>query len=333
MKRIVTLLAATVMLGVLYQQWGQARDAKQFPAPGALISVGDHRLHLWCIGKGAPTVLLLSGGGTPAVTMYDAQTRIGTFTKVCSYDRAGLGWSDPPTKAMSLPDMVGDLEALLLKGNVEGPFVLVPESFGGMVALAYAKRNPAKIAGAVFVDASEPDLWFRLAPTSFGSMKRKDMLWQVGWRLGIIRAALPLGAPDWVEKLPPKLKGEFTAVWSRPMASYANDSNDALEQTKVSDRPSATPGLLGKSPIIVLRHGTSGGMGMDEDFEKEWPAAQAKLAMLSSDSRLIVAEDNGHPIAEENPQLVADAVRDIVSKVRGQTTADIEAVRSLVNTP
>jgi pimeloyl-ACP methyl ester carboxylesterase len=249
--------------------------------------------------------------------MYDAQTRIGAFTRVCSYDRAGLGWSDPPTKPMSLPDMVDDLDALLLNGKIEGPFVLVPESFGGMVALAYAKRNPTKVAGAVFVDASEPDLWFRLAPVSFGSMKRKDMLWQVGWRLGIIRAALPFGAPDWVANLSPKLKGEFEAVWSRPMASYANDAIDVLLQTKISQRPAATPGLLGKSPIIVLRHGKSGGMGMDEDFEKEWPAAQTKLAALSSDSRLIVAQENGHPIAEENPQLLTDAVRDIVSKVPG----------------
>jgi pimeloyl-ACP methyl ester carboxylesterase len=217
---------------------------------------------------------------------------------------------------MSLPDMVGDLEALLANGKVEGPFVLVPESFGGMIALAYAKRNPTRIAGAVFVDASEPDLWFRLAPTSFGSMKRKDILWQVGWRLGIIRAALPYGSPDWVQKLPPKLRGEFDAVWSKPMASYANDAIDVLEQTKRSERPKATPGLLGVRPIIVLRHGKTGGMGMDADFEKEWPAAQAKLAALSSDSRLIVARDNGHPIAEENPQLVAGAVREIVAKVR-----------------
>jgi pimeloyl-ACP methyl ester carboxylesterase len=323
MKHIAILLAATAVIGFLYQQWGQAHDAKRFPAPGALISVGEHRLHLWCVGKGSPTVLMLSGGGTPAVTMYDAQTRIGIFTRVCSYDRAGLGWSDPPTKPMSLTDMVDDLDALLLNANIEGPFVIVPESFGGMVALAYATRNPTKIAGAVFVDASEPDLWFRVSAKSHGAMKRNEMLWQVGWRLGIIRAALPFATPDWVATLSPKLKGEFEAVWSRPMASFANDAIDAFQQTKMSERPSATPGLLGKSPIIVLRHGKSGGMGVEEDFEKEWPAAQAKLAKLSTDSRLIMAQENHHPIAEENPQLVTEAVRDIVSKARAQKNSGI----------
>ena len=319
-KRIAILLAAIALAGFIYQQWGEARDAKRFPAPGTLVSVGDHRLHLWCIGKGAPTVLMLSGAGTPSVTMYDAQTRIGAFTRVCSYDRAGLGWSDPPTRPISLPDMVDNLDALLLNGNIDRPFVLVPESFGGMVALAYAKRNPAKIAGAVFVDASEPDLWFRASPKSHDAMKRNDMLWQVGWRLGIIRAALPFASPDWVARLSPKLKGEFEAVWSRPMAGFANDAIDAFQQTEVSHRPQATPGLLGNNPIIVLRHGKPGSMGMDKDFEKGWPAAQAKLAKLSSDSRLIVARENGHPIAEENPQLVADAVREIVEKVRGRRT-------------
>jgi pimeloyl-ACP methyl ester carboxylesterase len=317
LKRLGFVFALLAILGIGYQQWGEWRDKRAFPPPGQLVDVGGHRLHIWCVGQGSPTVLMLSGGGTPSVTMYDAQTRIGAFTRVCSYDRAGLGWSDPPTKPMSLPDMVDDLDALILNGNIEGPFVLVPESFGGMVALSYTKRNPTKISGAVFVDASEPDLWFHVAPKSFGSMKWKDKLWQVGWRLGIIRAALPFATPDWVANLPPKLKGEFAAVWSKPMASFADDAIDAFQQTKISQRPSATPGLLGKSPIIVLRHGKSGGMGMDEDFEKEWPAAQAKLAELSSESRLIVAQENGHPIAEENPQLVTDAVRDIVSKVRG----------------
>jgi pimeloyl-ACP methyl ester carboxylesterase len=317
LKRLGFIFALLTIVGIGYQLWGEWRDKRAFPLPGQLVDVGGRRLHLWCVGQGSPTVLMFSGGGTPAVTMYDAQTRIGAFTRVCSYDRAGLGWSDPPTKPMSLPDMVDDLDALLLNGNIEGPFVLVPESFGGMVALAYAKRNPTKVAGAVFVDASEPDLWFRVSPKSHGAMKRNDMLWQVGWRLGIIRAALPFGAPAWVANLSPKLKGEFEAVWSRPMASFANDAIDAFQQTKVSQRPSATPGLMGKSPIIVLRHGKSGGMGMDEDFEREWPAAQTKLAALSSDSRLVVAQENGHPIAEENPQLVTYAVRDIVSKVRG----------------
>jgi pimeloyl-ACP methyl ester carboxylesterase len=327
LKRLGLVFALLTIAGIGYQLWGEWRDKRVFPLPGQLVDVGGHRLHIWCVGQGSPTVLMLSGGGTPTVTMYDAQTRIGAFTRVCSYDRAGLGWSDPPTKPMSLPDMVDDLDALLLNGNIDGPFVLVPESFGGMVALAYAQRNPTKIAGAVFVDASEPDLWFRVSPKSHEAMKRNDMLWQVGWRLGIIRAALPFAAPDWVANLSPKLKGEFEAVWSRPMASFANDAIDAFQQTKISQRPSATPGLLGESPIIVLRHGKSGGMGTEEDFEKEWPAAQAKLAELSSDSRLIVAKENGHPIAEENPQLVADAVREIVSKVREQTNSDVGATR------
>jgi len=316
MKQFAFFIAATMVAGLLYQQWGQARDEKRFPAPGSLISVGEHRLHLWCIGNGSPTVLMLSGGGTPAVTMYDMQTRVGDFTRVCSYDRAGLGWSDPPTKPMSLPDMVDDLEALLLNGKVEGPLVLVPASFGGMVALAYARRNPTNIAGAVFVDASEPDLWFRVAPQSHGSMMLKDTLWQVGWRLGIIRVALPFASPDWVADLSPKLRGEFAAVWSRPMASFASDSIDAFQQTRIDERPSASAGLLEELPIIVVRHGKSGGMGMDGGFENGWSAAQAKLAALSSESRLIVAQENGHAIAEENPQLVTDAVRDLVLRVR-----------------
>ena len=158
------LLAALLFAGFAYQQWGEARDAKLYPPPGQLISVGGHRLHLWCIGEGSPTVVMISGAGTPAVTLYPAQQRIAKVTRVCSYDRAGLGWSDPASKPMNLPDLVDDLETLLARGKVEGPLVLAPESFGGLIGTSYWARNPDRVAGAVMIDASEPELFFRATP-------------------------------------------------------------------------------------------------------------------------------------------------------------------------
>lgn len=307
------------LVGIGYQQWGEAHDARRFPAPGVLVSVGDHRLHIWCIGTGQPTVMMISGDGTPSVTLYAAQTRIAQFTRVCSYDRAGLGWSDPQHRAMSLGDKVADFERLVI-AKTSGPLVLVPESGGNLVALGYAARAPERVAGAVFVDASEPTLWFRGTPSIIPSMRRQDLLWQAGWRLGIIRVLLPFAVPTWVDRLPPQLRGQFDAIWSKPMPSYARDGIDTSEQTKVQDRPTARAGLLGDRSIIVIQHGVSGGREIPPEFEKEWPAAQEKLAGLSSNSRLIVATNNHHPIAEENPRLVAKAVWQVVSQVRPGST-------------
>jgi pimeloyl-ACP methyl ester carboxylesterase len=309
------IAGAAMLIGVGFERAGEARDARLVPPPGRLIAVGDHRLHLWCIGNGSPTVVLISGGGTPSVTLYSAQTRIARFTRVCSYDRAGLGWSDPATKPMSVPEMADDLAALLATARVGGPYVLAPESFGGLVALSFAARQSTHVAGAVFIDASEPGLWFRVSPHEVDAARRTNLLWQAGWRLGIIRAFLPLGLPAWAAALPLGLRAEFAAVWSKPMPGFT-EWIGALERTRVGERPTSIPGMLSPKPIIVISHGLSGGMGMSSAFADSWPAAQRRLAALSTDSHTLIAVENHHAVAEENPQLVGDAVKWIVVQLR-----------------
>lgn len=314
-KRLIFGLALLLLAGFGYQQWAEARDAKRVPPPGQLISVGDHRLHIWCIGKGEPTVVMLAGGGTPAVTLHDAQTRIAKFTRVCSYDRTGLGWSDPATKPMALGDIVSDMEILLDKAGVSGPIILAPESMGGLVALAYAKRNLDRVAGAVFIDASETQLYFKVFPPTIPEFKRKDMLWQFGWRTGIIRLFIPYGKPDFIDKLSPEIQAQFYAIWSRPIHSFSKDFIDLLEQTPVADQPQTTAGAWGNRPITVLRHGIVDS-ATSSPTEPGWPAAQARLAALSSAGKVVIATKNGHMIAEENPELVATKVRDMVEALR-----------------
>ena len=317
MKRVMIGLVLLLLTGVLYQQLAERHDARHYPPPGKLISVGDHKLHIWCIGAGKPTVLMLSGGGTPVLMLHPAQQRIAKFTRVCSYDRTGLGWSEPAAKPMALGDAVTDLEVLLDKAGIEGPLVLVPESMGGLVALAYARRNLDRVAGAVFVDASETTLWFKaLAPTA-PEFKAKEWQWQFGWRTGIVRLALPFARPKFVDDFPPDVQRQFYTIWSRPNAGYFRDSIDIAEQTPVADRLPTVAGSWGDRPVIVLRHGK-----VDEwaspATEPGWPAAQARLAALSSTGRVEIATSNNHPIAEENPQLVADSVRSVVTELRSR---------------
>ncbi|MFK3888207.1 alpha/beta fold hydrolase [Sphingomonas sp. NPDC079357] len=309
-------VTALLLTGVIYERRAERIDAPRHPAPGRLIAVGDHRLHLWCVGQGSPTVLLLSGDGTPSVTMYAAQRRIAVDTHVCSYDRAGLGWSAPATHAMGLRDQVDDLEQLLARGGVAGPLVLVPESGGNVIALAFFRRAPRRVAGMVMVDGSEPALWFRGSPDEFPMLRLTDPLWQAGWHLGIVRLILSFAVPSWVEDLPPDLRGQFDAVWSRAMPGQARDPLDRWERTAVAERPRTISGMLGDRPLVVIRHGLAGGMGVPEKYEAEWPAAQARLARLSRVSEMVVATRNHHPIAEENPALVSAQVRRVVARVR-----------------
>lgn len=316
LKRIAILLGCLVLAGFSYEQWAERRDMEKFPPPGELMSVGDHRLHIWCAGQGQPAVLLISGDGTPSVTMYSAQRQIAKFTRVCSYDRAGLGWSDPARKAMSLSDQVNDLEQVVNKAKLTPPFILVPESGGSLIALSYFDRSPKNVAGMVMVDGSEPDLWFRGSPDEFQSMRLMDPLYQAAWHLAVIRILLPFAVPEWVDALPPAQREQFDAVWSKPMPSYARDAIDRWEQTPVRDRPQIVPGSLGSRPLVLIQHGKAGGMGIPEKYEAEWPSAQRKLASLSTESAIVVAKANHHPIAEENPALVGEQVRLTIERLR-----------------
>ncbi len=309
-------VGALVLSGFVYETLAERIDAVRHPAPGRMIGVGDHRLHLWCVGRGTPIVLLLSGDGTPSVTMYAAQRRIAAVTRVCSYDRVGLGWSDPTTRAMGLREQVDDLERLLARGGVRAPLVLVPESGGNVIALSFFQRAPRRVAGMVMVDGSEPALWFRGSPDEFPMLRFTDPLWQAGWRLGIVRLILPLAVPAWVEALPPDLRGQFDAVWSRAIPGQTRDPIDRWERTAVAERPRTISGMLGDRPLVVIQHGLAGGMGVPEKYEAEWPAAQARLARLSRVSEMVVATRNHHPIAEENPALVSAQVRRVVARVR-----------------
>lgn len=315
LKRLCIGLVALAIVGFGYQQRGEWQDKRAFPMPGRLVSVGDHRLHIRCIGQGSPTIVMLAGAGSPSVNSYDLQNELARISRVCSYDRAGLGWSDPPKAPMGLQQIVTDLETLLSGADEKGPFVLVPESFGGMVALTLATRSPAQVAGIVAVDASEPQSWQRLGGARLASAKMRNIIWQVGWRIGLVRILFNSQAPSWAEDMSPNVRSQFAAVWSRPMASFANDSIDAYEQTALADLPSATPRLLSSKPLIVISHGRSGEF-LSPEFEASWPEAQKKWTKLSARSEHIIARENSHMIAQENPKIVADAVAKIVEELR-----------------
>lgn len=314
-KRVILGLAVLFILGLTFQKWSEFRDTKRVIPPGKLISVGDHKLHLWCIGQSGPTVLMLSGGGTPSVTLYDAQMRIAKFTRVCSYDRTGLGWSDPATKPMALADHVSDLEVLLAKGGVQGPLILAPESMGGLIALAYTRRNPDRVAGAVFIDASETQLYFEAVPATVPQFKLKEWLWEIGWRTGIVRLALPYAKPDFVDRLSPEIQAQFYAIWSRPNHGYFRDFIDIVENTPASDQAVTAAGSWDDKPVVALRHGKIDGSVLPAT-EPGWPEAQARLAALSKRGKVVIATGVGHMIAEDAPQLVADTVESVARRLR-----------------
>ncbi|SRR5665213_342235 len=312
---LLAALAALVAAGRCYESIAEARDAKLYPPPGKLVDVGGYRLHLLCKGASSgPAVVMVAGGGTPAVVSYVLQDRIARFARVCSYDRAGLGWSDRAPRTLTFGDQIADLENLLHNAHVPGPYIFALDSFGGLVVIGFAQKHPDQVAGIVFLDGVDPELWFKgMVEQSGASAELRGVLIQTAWRLGIIRVAFAALEPNWVAALPSPVKGQMIAGYSRPSAGYA----EALEAYKISshsDRPYLAPGALGDRPVIALRHGKISG-ALSDEFEAGWQASQNRLARLSKNGVVIVAKGADHEVAQENLELAARCVQKELAEV------------------
>ena len=135
---------------------GAAADARAYPMPGRLIDVGGHRLHLNCTGSGSPTVVLEPGGGEMSSNLGWITPAVARTTRVCVYDRAGRGWSEPADTPQDGLQIATDLHTLLQRGGVPGPYVLAGHSFGGLYVLTFAARYPDEVAGMVLIDSTNP---------------------------------------------------------------------------------------------------------------------------------------------------------------------------------
>src|SRR5215212_6656621 len=152
----VIAMLALASIGGGYQTLGEAADAKAYPMPGQLIDVGGHRLHLRCTGSGTPTVVLEPGAGEMSSNLGWIAPAVARDTRVCVYDRAGRGWSEPASTAQDGAQIATDLHRLLQRGHVPGPYVLAGHSFGGLYVLTLAARYPNEVAAMVLVDSTAP---------------------------------------------------------------------------------------------------------------------------------------------------------------------------------
>jgi len=145
-RRILAIAAigliVLVCAGALYQAIAVRRERAQFPPPGQFVDVGGRRLHVICAGAGSPAVIFepsMFGGSTSSRVAREA---LAARTRVCSYDRMGMGWSDGGPSVISIGLLVTDLERMLAGAGVPPPYVLVPSSIGGLTAELFARWHP-----------------------------------------------------------------------------------------------------------------------------------------------------------------------------------------------
>ncbi len=334
----VTVLALLLLAGMVCQAIGSARDARRYRAPGRLVDVGGHRLHIHCQGEGRPAVVMDAGFPGTSLSWSLVQPEIAKFTRACAYDRAGLGWSDPGPIPRTSRQIVEELRALLIQAGVEGPYVLVGHSFGAFTARLYASTYPNEVAGIVLVDPLHPGEWLDITEEQKRRLEGAVRLSRYAAllaRLGIARlisslvsagavgmarfgvslvtagalkGAARMAAP--VAKLPAGLRPIIGWLWSQPKFFEALAGQiEALPESAAQVQVAATADY-GELPLIVLSAGNS-----DPHRKME----QESVARLSSNSKHLVALNSGHWIQLDEPQLVIDAIRELVEAARHQS--------------
>lgn len=317
---LLAVLLLLVLAGVVYQAAGTARDARKFSPLGRMVGVGGRRLHIHCTGKGSPTVVLDAGLPGSCLSWTFVQPEVAKFTRVCSYDRAGLGWSDPGPEPRTAQRIVEELHQLLTNAGIQGPYVLVGHSFGGLTVRLYAATYPDEVAAMVLVDPLPPSEWLHLTERQTRNiaagvrMARRAAL---GARLGLLRLYLSLVSSgmikakaqgDWVgsfKKLPAELLPVVRAFWSQPKPYQAlADQVAALAESAVQV---AAAGAYGEVPVVIL---SASNTSLARRTEQE------ATARLSTNGKHLVAAKSGHWVQLDQPELVIEAIQEVVESAR-----------------
>jgi pimeloyl-ACP methyl ester carboxylesterase len=294
----VVAVLALASLGATYQNVAAARDAHDNPAPGRMVEVDGHRLHLDCRGQGGPTVVLFNGLGEVSASWARIAPALASSVRVCAYDRAGQGWSDDASHPQDGVAAAKDLHALLAAAGESGPYVLVGHSIGGPFAMTYAARYPAQVAGMVLLDSSSPEQFTRMPayPGQYAVIRRVYALLPTLYRFGLGRA----GGAAVPSHLPAEAADQVRALTSSAHGAR-NMRDDASVLHQVFAQAQALTTLDGRPLAVVTASGSL------EDTVG-WAAAQDVLVALSDDHLHSVVESS-HVGILEDPAPATEAVR------------------------
>jgi pimeloyl-ACP methyl ester carboxylesterase len=299
-------------VGGAYQTVGAATDASTVSMPGRLVDVGGHRLHLSCTGSGSPTVVVEAGGGEMAANLGWITPAVARDTTICVYDRAGRGWSEDADSPQDAVAISTDLDTLLHRAGVPGPFVMAGHSFGGLYALTFADRHPDEVAGMVLIDSTSPHYGRRAgsavqpsASATYDVLGRVAALTSSLARLGLGRVYTTVSAVD----LPPRERDEVRA--STATAATLRSTIEEFARANTSMEAAASLSDFGDKPLMVLTAGVGSALG--------WTEQQDRLAALSTDSVHRVVNGASHEalVGEEAPAATtSQAILEVVSAVR-----------------
>jgi pimeloyl-ACP methyl ester carboxylesterase len=303
----LAVLLGLALVGYLYEPLAEAADAKAYPPPGQLVDVGGYRLHIHCTGSGSPTVVIDAGLGDWSTSWGEAgQPGVAKTTQVCTYDRAGMGWSDPGPLPRDAEHFARELHTLLQNANVPGPYVLVGHSLGGLPVRVFVHEYASEVAGVVLIESMNPTRFRATSADVLARSRSKSQPFSFGAmlaRLGIARLLVKLPG------IAPRVSANDDAYYSRYIRTQSLQATTNESQgMPASGAEASAVQSFGDLPLIVL----TGRLNNDGSWQ-EW---QKELLQLSSNSRQVFAEHSGHNVQLDEPDAAIAAITQMVQQVR-----------------
>jgi len=265
------------------------------PVPGKRYDVGGYSIHMLCKGQGQPTVIIDAGLGDDSSDWFGIQNHTAAQTQVCVFDRPGYGWSDAGPQPRNSLRISSEIEKLVQKANISGPYVLVGHSFGGYNIRVFASTHPQQIAGMVLVDASHENQYELLdikLPRHY--QRSRDIL------------VLP--------KATDKISSKSVILQERAFNAARAEISSLYQSAKQVRHYNDMP----KVPLIVISRGKPEWQdNADGELREQiWHDLQQDLWKLSPISQQIFAHHSGHDIHLEQPELIVSAINDVVAMSR-----------------
>jgi pimeloyl-ACP methyl ester carboxylesterase len=305
---LIVALLVLVVVGAIYQAIATERAERAHPPPGEMVDVGGHRLHINCVGQGSPTVVLDAALGAMSALWVRVQQEVSGTTRVCAYDRAGMGWSESGPEPRDAEQVTGELHALLEGAAIgQGPYVLVGHSYGGLYTQTYAARYPDETAGVVLVDSSHPEQFDRL-PEGQENYEQAQRLYAVApllARLGVVRLFDLSPAPP---ELPQQQRAQIAAL--NPSTRQVSTTAQEFRATPQTTAQTRNLRSLGDKPLAVVSAG---------EQPPAWLKLQDDLATLSPNSMHRVVEGATHTSVvydRSDAQATSAAIVEVVAAVR-----------------
>jgi pimeloyl-ACP methyl ester carboxylesterase len=318
---VLVLVLGVTAFGTVYEFNARRQAHEQYPPRGQLVDIGGRKMHLDCRGEGSPTVVLESGLDTNGSLSWDkVQDELAGLTRTCSYDRAGVMWSDPKTTPQDADAVAQDLHATLNAAGITGPLVLVCHSLGGPYIMSYTRLFPEQVEGLVFVDCSHPDQLQRMPESIVKSMKVPvifRILEALSWTgvAQLFPAADIPGMPERIKPIGKAYLGETFGASLIEMEAIPTTFQQAGQLRDLGDRPLVVLTAMQALPEDLL---AAQGISVEDGQQMQvvWEELNRDEASWSSRSRQQNVPDSLHYIQFQRPDLVVEAVTEVLDAVR-----------------